>query len=113
MNVNLINVPLSSHKIVKKTVEDFFLHQSINRDGVVNISFVSQFQIRNLNKKYRQVNRSTDVLSFPIWKDIKEIPKKGKVALGDIFICPKETEIDKNLSELISHSLNHLIGKHH
>jgi len=113
MNVNLINVPRTYHKLIKKTVEDFSESYHINRESVVNISFISKYQIRILNNKYRQVNQPTDVLSFPIWQNLKEIPQRGKVALGDIFICPKMTEIDNNLQKLALHSLNHLIGKHH
>lgn len=113
MQVNLINVPATYHQLINKTVQTFLSKYQFKSDIVVGISFVSGHQIRALNKKYRQIDKSTDVLSFPIWESLKDIPKTGKVALGDIFICREETEIDKNLSELIIHSLNHLVGKHH
>lgn len=113
MQANLINVPATYHQLINKTVQTFLRKYQLNSDIAVDISFVSKRQIRALNKKYRHIDKSTDVLSFPIWDNLKGMPKLGRVALGDIFICPEETEIDQNLSELIIHSLNHLVGKHH
>ena len=113
MQINFINIPNKYHSFIKTTAADFIKARKINADCTVNIEFVSKVKIKSLNKKYRRVDKPTDVLSFPIWENKIDIPKRGKVSLGDIVICPEMTDIDKDLAALINHSLNHLVGKHH
>jgi probable rRNA maturation factor len=103
---------MTNEKIAEKTVKDYLVEKSLNPNAKVSVFFVCQTKIRKLNKKYRQIDESTDVLSFPIWENLKDIPKSGEVALGDIFIC-LDNMGDHSLEFLIRHSLDHLIGKHH
>ena len=109
-------------KLVKDQVNLFFKDKSINPETVVSFNFVSKTKIRTLNKKYRSLDSETDVLSFPIWESISQMPKHGTVNLGDIFICmsvlQKNAKVDKldfkeELKKICEHSLNHLISKHH
>jgi probable rRNA maturation factor len=113
MEINFINVPTQYQPLIKKTVKDFFHNYPISQRAAVNIQFVSSRKIRALNKKYRQCDEPTDVLSFPIWKKLDGIPDKTKLDLGDIIICPQETRLTEELPKLVIHSLRHLIGKHH
>jgi len=113
MKANIINVPNKYHQPIKKTVIDFIRSRKINPDCTINIEFVSKEKIKSLNNKYRQTNKTTDVLSFPIWEKQDKMPKRGIICLGDIIICPRMTAIDKELDNLIKHSLDHLVGKHH
>lgn len=112
VNVVLKNIPENLAEIIFNEANNFYFEKRINPDALLNVTFVSKDEIQSLNKKYRHKNQPTDVLSFPIWKELSAIPKKGKVALGDIFICPEQTEVSKNLKMLARHSLNHLIGIH-
>ncbi len=50
----------------------------------VNYAFVRGNVIRRLNKKFRQVDKVTDVLSFP---DGDLNPETGKKFMGDVLIC--------------------------
>ena len=111
--VNLYTIPKQYRSKIRQIVDDFVKDRGLNPRSIINITFVSKNKIRILNKKYRQIDQVTDVLSFPIWHNLGEIPKTGQVALGDIFVCPREADINKNLDDLIKHSLNHLVGKHH
>jgi len=113
MKINLVNIPSKYRSLIKTTVDDFIKVHRINPSSALNIEFTSKENIKSLNKKYRQVDQATDVLSFPIWKNKKNIPKGGEICLGDIIICPEMTDINKDLAVLINHSLNHLVGKHH
>lgn len=108
--------------LIKQEVKRFFKDLKINPEAVVNFTFITPKKIQILNKKYRHQNQPTDVLSFPIWQNLSQIPKTGVVNLGDIFICPeavaenaKKSKIDFEIerNKIIQHSLNHLIGKHH
>jgi len=53
----------------------------------INLILVSPTEIKKLNKKYRQKNYQTDVLSFK-----SNIPIRDSQILGDIVICPKIAE---------------------
>jgi len=106
------DISKSYQKIITKTISKFISTHNLNPDIQISIYFLSQAKIRALNNKYRHINKATDVLSFPIWKSLSSIPKSGPTILGDIFICPDKTKVDLNLSGLVEHSLNHLIGKH-
>lgn len=98
-------------KIVKDVISAFLAKHQINSNANVGIHFVSAAKIKDINQKFRKIDRVTDVLSFPIWKNQEAIPKVGKVNLGDIFIC--EAQLQEDLIYIIKHALNHLIGKHH
>ena len=80
-------------------------------------------EIKNLNKKFRKKNKSTDVLSFPFQnkKDLKKILKKEKeLYLGDIIINFNKVMYKENLKHFKSqfdklwvHGLVHLLGYDH
>jgi len=76
-------------------------------DGHVAVQFVDARRIRALNRDHRRSDAATDVLSFGIDED-------GAVAgpreLGDIVICPEETD---DLREAIVHGALHLTGMDH
>lgn len=106
----------------KKTVLNFLKETQISADLAVSVSFVGPQKIRSLNRRYRKLDRATDVLSFPLWPNRRSLPKKGLVNLGDIFvswddICKnaQENQVspEVELQKMLVHSLNHLLGKHH
>jgi probable rRNA maturation factor len=76
-------------------------------EGHVAVEFVDEDRIRGLNRDYRQIDEPTDVLSFGV-------DEAGRAAgpreLGDIVICPGETE---DLREAVVHGALHLSGMDH
>ena len=81
-------------------------------------------EIRKLNKKFRKINKSTDVLSFPFHTKknfIKEKKTKNKeIYLGDIIINFDKIKNKKNkkffrleFDKLWVHGLVHLFGHDH
>ena len=111
--INFINIPAKYQPKIKKIVARFIQKHHLNPASNINIELVTRNRIRALNKKYRQIDKETDVLSFPIWRQKADIPKTGQVALGDIMIAPEKDNLDAKIEMLIEHSLNHLVGKHH
>ena len=68
-------------------------------DQEISILFMKDFDIRQLNKKFRKVDKPTDVLSFPQNSD--EDPSiPGEIILGDIAIS-----LDKAKSQAKEHGL--------
>ena len=65
----------------------------------VNYAFVRKGKIRELNRKFRHVDKVTDVLSFP---DGDLNPETNKRFLGDVLICKA---IAKRQAKALGHSL--------
>ena len=63
--------------------------------------------IRALNREHRNLDRPTDVLSFPIDEGG---PSAGPRELGDVVICADHTE---DLIEAVVHGVLHLCGYDH
>lgn len=65
----------------------------------VNYAFISPREIHKLNKQFRQVDKVTDVLSFP---DGDINPETNRRFMGDVLICRK---VAKKQAKEIGHSL--------
>jgi len=76
-------------------------------DGHLTVALVDEMRIRELNRLHRDVDRPTDVLSFPV--DGTE-PVAGPRELGDVVICPEHT-VDRE--EAVVHGILHLAGMDH
>ncbi len=80
--------------------------------AVAEISFVGESRMKRLNLKHRQINRPTDVLSFPL-DDFRPGPDKV-IRLGDIVICKSQAKKKGHQPAfLIKHAMLHLLGMHH
>ena len=100
---------------------------ALPQDLEVNLVIVSPDTIKEMNNKYRQVDRVTDVLSFPMLNNLNEINSEcdatfGEVNIGDIYICrERATEqaqeynhsIKREICFLALHGLLHLLGYDH
>ena len=81
----------------------------------VSVTFVEPEEIRQLNREYRNVDRVTDVLSFPQFADLEEVPEVGEICLGDVVICMERAA---EQAEEFGHSFEresilHLLGYDH
>ncbi len=96
----------------------------------LSIEAVSSDEIRKINNEYRNVDKPTDVLSFPIFEkqELKNISnlenekKPKEIELGDIILCidvikehAKEygTGIYREVLYMITHATFHLLGYDH
>lgn len=83
----------------------------------LSIALVSDAQIKRLNKLYRNKDKPTDVLSFPIGEKVN-----GWLILGDIVISVDTARrqaqelgysLEEELKRLLVHGLVHLLGYDH
>lgn len=88
----------------------------------ISISFVSDEEIRQLNRDYRQKDSVTDVLSFPQYDDLEEAFEDEIICLGDVVICEEQARrqaeefghsYDREIIYLFVHSVFHLLGYDH
>ncbi len=126
-------------KVCQKIIEEDFLtfYLSKNQDILyLNLTFVGSEKIRKMNAEYRDVDKVTDVLSFPMleMKDGKllnnievsdfEYDSDGNkvICLGDIIMCPEVCgkqaleyghSQEREAAFLFTHSLLHLLGFDH
>ena len=71
------------------------------------VALVDAERMRALNREHRGLDKTTDVLSFPV---DGPAPAAGPRELGDVVICPEHTE---DLSEAVVHGVLHLCGYDH
>ena len=100
-------------ELVKKAVEGTLKYEGFDNDCEISVTFTDNENIRELNKEYRDIDRETDVLSFPMDEDDM---------LGDIVISLEKAKeqaeeyghsIEREISFLCVHSCLHLLGYDH
>jgi len=86
----------------------------------VSVSFVTNEEIKNINSEFRNINKETDVLSFPM--DFEFSEEGMPYILGDIIISTEKSieqakefghSIDREILYLVCHSVFHLLGYDH
>ena len=91
------------------------------KDVTFTILLTNSYNMRKLNKKFRKLNKPTDVLSFPFFslKKLKLIKKKN-IYLGDIAISyeiinsrSQRNNFSFEFDKVWVHGLLHLIGYNH
>ncbi len=96
-----------------KRIAEIVLKGEKQAEKRLSIALVDQKKIRELNKKYRRKNRTTDVLAFPGNKE---------AGLGEIVICSREVKenvkrfssvFEKELARVLIHGILHLLGYDH
>ncbi len=124
-----VNVPIyieSRYKVNRKKIKESVVkvleEHKINVSCEVSIAVVGNRKMRGLNKKFRNIDKSTNVLSFPQQEGDMVAPVANRLYLGDIVIAyPKVIEeasrenmlVDEKVQELVEHSVRHLLGIHH
>jgi len=87
----------------------------------ISVLFVNDTAMRRLNHLYRGIDRTTDVLSFPLISE-KSALHAGQLLLGDIVISLPQakrqaeeyrTTFNRELARLLIHGLLHLLGYDH
>jgi probable rRNA maturation factor len=93
---------------------DRILERIGRKESSATIAFVSDNKIRQLNRRYRGIDKATDVLSFPSGND--------DVELGDIAVSVERANsqatqngltLEQEIAQLILHGLLHLSGYDH
>jgi len=115
--------------IVKKVVKQCFKEEKLENSKLyISITLTTPEHIHEINKQYRDVDRETDVLSFPMFEK-KELEDKIKNQdfeyediLGDIVISIEKVKeqadeyghsFEREFSYMIVHGFYHLMGYDH
>ena len=132
IKANVITKNLSWYKYIKNP--NIYIGRKINKLNAKNeklknkkffftLLLSGEKEIKNLNRKFRKKNKSTDVLSFPFYvkKELsKRLLKEKEIYLGDIIINLSKIREKKNkknfkieFDNLWIHGLVHLFGHDH
>ena len=100
--------------------------ESISDEAEVSVNFVSNKEIQELNRNYRQQDKPTDVISFALQERVEgETPIVGEdipLVLGDIVVSIDKAEeqakdydhsFERELAFLTIHGFLHLLGYDH
>lgn len=112
-------------KVIKKCFEEEKLLES---KLYISITLTNPENIRKFNNEYRNIDKETDVLSFPMFEKIeldnkiKEENFEYEDVLGDIVISIERVEeqakeyghsFERELSYMLVHGFYHLMGYDH
>ena len=122
--------------VARQVIEQVLDMEQCPYEAEVSVTLTGSQEIRRLNREFRQIDRETDVLSFPMaafpapadYRFLEEEtadcfhPETGELMLGDIVISKehvlKQAEayghsVTREFAFLIAHSMLHLFGYDH
>ena len=114
---------------INKVLKECFKEENLeNSKLIITITLTTPENIQEINKEYRNIDRTTDVLSFPMFEkqELEEKIKKQEFQytdiLGDIIISIDKVReqakeyghsFERELSYMIVHGFYHLMGYDH
>ena len=125
-----ITKDIKIENLIEKVIQKCFEVECISPTSLyICITLTNPENIRSLNKQYRNIDNTTDVLSFPMFEknELQELLKKGSNVsvqdiLGDVIISiPKVKEqaqeyghsFERELAYMLVHGFYHLMGYDH
>ena len=119
-----VKIPTGIRMLVRRCCHAVLEQENFDGSAEISVSFVDNEQIHKLNKEYRNIDRETDVLSFPLGEngeyDINH--DTGAKMLGDIVISLEKAveqaeayghPLQREVAFLTVHSMLHLLGYDH
>jgi len=105
--------------IIENVITETLVYENYTQNVEISLSFVTNDEIKMLNNQYRDKDKITDVLSFPLGD---ENPETKEIMLGDIVISLDKAreqaneyghEFKREIGFLTVHSMLHLLEYDH
>lgn len=125
INYEGIDNNVEYEETIKQVIEKCFEEEKISPDFFyVNVILTTPANIKEINKQYRNIDKETDVLSFPMFEknEIHSIQPKIQEVLGDIVISIERVKgqaeeyghsFIRELAYMVVHGFYHIIGYDH
>ncbi len=121
---NAVKVPTGVRMLIRRSCNAVLTNEGFPGDAEISVTIVDDEKIQELNRQYRNIDRSTDVLSFPLGENgVYDINyDTGAKMLGDIVISIEHAfaqaerfghSLQREIGFLTVHSLLHLLGYDH
>ncbi len=119
-----IRIPTGVRMLVRRCCTAVLVMEEFDGAAEVSVTFVDDDEIQKLNRQFRNIDRSTDVLSFPLGEngDYDINNDTGAKLLGDIVISIPHAidqadryghSLQREIGFLTVHSMLHLLGYDH
>lgn len=119
-----VKIPTGVRLLVRRCCNAVLTYEGFGEPAEISVTFVDDDTIHELNKQHRNVDSSTDVLSFPLGEDgvYDKNLETGACLLGDIVIsvptAVRQAEtyghsLQREIGFLTVHSMLHLLGYDH
>ena len=125
-NISVLIYVESRYKVSRKKIKSAVYlvceENDVKSKIEVSIAIVGDRKMKMLNKKYRDKEGTTNILSFPLAEGEQSKLPTDVVRLGDIVIsypmvikeaARDELLVDERIEELVRHGMLHLLGLHH
>lgn len=120
----VVKIPSGIRMLVRRCCNAALDYEKFKSPAEVSVRFVDDAEIKKLNAQYRNIDKPTDVLSFPMLEgeDRKTSPESDSVVLGDIVISMERAvaqaeqynhSLQREIAFLTVHSMLHLLGYDH
>lgn len=116
-------IPVGIRMLIRRCCHAVLVEEKFEGDAEVSVSFVDDNEIHRLNKLHRNIDKSTDVLSFPLGENgVYDKDETGAKQLGDIVISIEHAivqaktyghSLQREVGYLTIHSMLHLLGYDH
>ncbi len=121
---NVMKIPTGVRMLVRRCCKAVLANEGFTDSAEISVTFVDDDTIHQLNKKHRNIDKSTDVLSFPMGENGEYDVNldTGAKVLGDIIISIEHAyaqaekyghTLQREIGFLTVHSLLHLLGYDH
>lgn len=119
-----VKIPTGVKLLVRRCCNAVLVEEKFEDSAEISVTFTDDENIRKLNKEFRGIDRSTDVLSFPLGENgIYDINHDtGAKLLGDVVISIPHAvaqaeeyghSLQREIGFLTVHSMLHLLGYDH
>jgi probable rRNA maturation factor len=119
-----VKIPTGVRMLVRRCCNAVLRQENFEGSVEISVTFVNNEQIHKLNLEHRNIDRETDVLSFPLGENgVYDINlDTGAKMLGDIVISIEKAvaqaeeyghPLQREIAFLTVHSLLHLLGYDH
>ena len=124
VNEKGIKLPTGARLLIRKACIATLKYENFENNAEIDVTIVGDEQIREMNNQFRNIDKSTDVLSFPLGENgvYDKNPVTNAYMLGDIVISIDHAvaqadlyglSLRREIAFLTVHSMLHLLGYDH
>ena len=107
--------------LLRRAILAVLAYEGVEGELEISVTFTDDEKIRVLNRRFRGIDRATDVLSFPLFEDGEGLPDMPDM-LGDVVLSLERARaqaqefghsFEREVAFLTVHSVLHLLGYDH
>lgn len=119
-----VKIPSGIRMLLRRACNAVIENENLDGEYEVCVTFVDNDTIRQINKEHREIDKVTDVLSFPLGENgvYDKNPETGNFMLGDVILSVEKAvsqaeefghTLNREAAYLTVHSILHLLGYDH